>query len=230
MQESSKVVVLEILRNLSPKDLLDAPCGDGWLSNKLESSVSISIDGIDLYAKPNSKYKVLKSYDLNNGIPSEMGQYDCIVSCEGLEHFGNPELFLRSSYNHLKPNGTILISTPNTWYPQAKIQYLLRGFFPSFPCLLGKVNPGEHMHILPWSLPQLYLFLELAGFRNIRVHYEPLSEARHFYEKIIALPQYFYCLNKLKKSVVAENKIYWQALLSKSSLFGRHLIVTAEKL
>lgn len=227
MQESSKVVVLEILGKLSPKDLLDAPCGDGWLSDNLGTAVLI--DGIDLYSKPNSKYRVLISSDLNDGIPDEMGEYECIVSCEGLEHFGNPELFLRSAYSHLKSSGTLLISTPNTWYPQAKLQYLLRGFYPSFPNLAGKVKPGEHMHIIPWSLPQLYLFLELTGFKNIRVHYEPLSEPKHLYERIFALPQYFYCWNKLRKSVLEKNKIYWQALLSKPSLFGRHLIVTAEK-
>ena len=36
------------------------------------------------------------------------------VSCEGLEHFGNPELFLRSVYNHLKTDGTLLITTPTS--------------------------------------------------------------------------------------------------------------------
>lgn len=227
MQESSKVVVLEILKKLSPKYLLDAPCGGGWLSDSLKNSVLM--DGIDLYAKPNSNYSVFKSCDLSGGIPNEMGEYDCIVSCEGLEHFGNPELFLRSAYSHLKSNGTLLISTPNIWYPQAKLQYFLRGFFPGFPCLAGKVKPGEHMHIIPWSLPQIYLFLELAGFENLQVHYEPLSEAKHFYERIMALPQYLYCWNKYKKSSDEKIRAYWQALLSKSSLFGRHLIVTANK-
>ena len=228
MQDSSKVVVLEILRELSPGSLLDAPCGQGWVSESL--GTSFPVDGIDLYAKPNSNYRVVKSCDLNEGIPKELGEYDCIVSCEGLEHFGNPELFLRSAFNHLKAGGTLLISTPNTWYPQAKLQYLLRGFYPSFPCLIGKVNLGEHMHIIPWTLPQLYLFLELTGFDNIQVHYEPLSEAKHFYEKILALPQYYYCRNKLRKSADNKNKNYWQALLTKSSLYGRHLIVTAKKI
>ena len=227
MQDSSKVVVLEILKKLSPSSLLDAPCGTGWLSEGL--GISLPIDGIDLNAKPNSKYRVVKSCDLNEGIPNELGQYDCIVSCEGLEHFGNPELFLRSAFNQLRASGTLLISTPNTWYPQAKLQYLLRGFYPSFPCLIGKVKRGEHMHIIPWTLPQLYLFLELTGFKNIQVHYEPLSEARHFYEKIIALPQYFYCRNKLRKSDEEKNKSYWSTLLSKSAIYGRHLIVTAKK-
>ena len=228
MQDSSKVVVLEILGELSPNCLLDAPCGSGWLSESL--GTSSTIDGIDLYAKPNSNYRVVKSCNLNEGIPNELGEYDCIVSCEGLEHFGNPELFLRSAYNHLKVSGTLLITTPNTWYPQSKLQYLLRGFYPGFPCLISKGKPGEHMHIIPWTLPQLYLFLELTGFKNIQVHYEPLSEARHFYEKIIAIPQYFYCRNKLRKSANFKDKNYWQALISKSSLYGRHLIVTAEKL
>ena len=32
---------------------------------------------------------------------------------------------------------------------------------------IGKVRRGSHMHILPWSFPQLHLFLTLAGFARI---------------------------------------------------------------
>ena len=159
MQDSSKEVVLNIIENLRPGSVLDVPCGDGWLVQKLDSSVLI--DGIDLYQPQNSGYGKWENFDLNGGIPDNFGQYDCIVSCEGLEHFGNPELFLRTSWSHLNSKGTLLITTPNTWYPQARLQYLLRGFFPSFPCLAGKIQKGNHMHIIPWSFPQLYLFLKL---------------------------------------------------------------------
>ncbi len=227
MQESSKTVVLEILRALNPTTVLDAPSGVGWLAKRLETSAVV--DGIDLYTNPKSQYRKILAHNLDEGLPTELGLYQCIVSCEGLEHLGNPQLFLRSAYEHLEPGGTLLITSPNTWNPQAKLQYFLRGFFPGFPSLIGKSEPGSHMHIMPWSLPQLYLFLTLAKFQDIQIHYEPLSEAKHFYERVAALPQYWYCKGRLKKSETEEERSFWQALLSKSSLYGRHLIVTARK-
>jgi SAM-dependent methyltransferase len=227
MQDSSKEVVLNIIEKLRPASVLDVPCGDGWLVKKIDSA--ILTDGSDLYQSENLGYGKWKNFDLNRGIPDDFGQYDCIVSCEGFEHFGNPELFLRTAWSHLNPKGTLLITTPNTWYPQARLQYLLRGFFPSFPCLAGKIHKGDHMHIIPWSFPQLHLFLKLNSFIDIRLHNEPLSEAKHFYEKVLGAPQYFYCLRKAKKAVSGEENSFWKMAGSKESLYGRHLIITAVK-
>ena len=227
MQSSSKEVVLKIIRELKPKSILDVPSGDGWLANNIDSS--IPIDGIDLFRSENKFYRKWESIDLNDGIPNEFGKYDCIVSCEGLEHLGNPELFFRTAYSSLNDKGTLLISTPNIWYPQSRLQYMLRGFFPGFPSLVGKINKGDHMHIIPWSFPQLYLFFKLNGFSQILLHNEPLSEAKHLYEKIFGFPQYIYCRNKGLRAKFLEEKSFWEMAASKESLYGRHLIITALK-
>ena len=227
MQESSKQVVLKIIEKLKPSSVLDVPCGDGWLSKKIKNT--IQIDGIDLYREKALSYREWRKFDLDDGLPNDLGTYDCIVSCEGIEHIGNPELFLRTAYKHLNHGGTILLTSPNVWYPQAKLQYLLRGFFPSFPCLVGKINKGEHMHIIPWSFSQLYLFLTINSFKNINLHYEPLSEAKHFYEKLLGFPQLFYCRNKLVHSTSEEERLFWEKVGSKESVYGRHLIISAVK-
>ena len=227
MQNSSKIVVLKIIEGLQPKSILDVPSGDGWLVKNLNPS--ISIDGIDLFQSKNKLYRKWKSLDLNEGIPDGFGKYDCIISCEGLEHFGNPERFLSSANSCLNDKGTLLISTPNIWYPRSRFQYMLRGFFPSFPCLIGKINRGDHMHIIPWSFPQLYLFLKLSGFSKIALHPELLSEPKYFYDKLLGLPQYIYCQRKVTKSKSIEEKMFWEMAASKESLHGRHLIITALK-
>lgn len=43
-------------------------------------------------------------------------QFDTIVAGELIEHLENPGLFLRNMRRHLKPNGTLIISTPNPFY------------------------------------------------------------------------------------------------------------------
>lgn len=226
MQVSSKEVVATILKERKPKSLLDTPCGSGWLVDAL--GYSADIDGIDLYAEPRNGYRDVHAADLDHGIPDALPNYDCIVSCEGIEHFSNPGLFLESIHRHLNPGGMVLITTPNVWYPMARLQYFLRGFFPGFPCLAGRIEKGSHMHIMPWSYPQLYLYLTLHGFKNIQLHHEPLSRAKYQLEKLMALPQKLYCKSKIKKSD-GELRKFWETCLEAPSLYSRHLIVSAEK-
>lgn len=226
MQQSSKKVTSAIINQIKPKTILDVPCGGGWLLHSL--NYSAQVDGIDLYDVPKGSYRNIVAADLDHGIPKELPTYDCICSCEGIEHFGNPELFLRTAKEHLSPNGTLVITTPNIWYPAARLQFALRGFFPGFPCLTGRINKGSHMHIMPWSYPQLYLYLKLTGYTNIKLHHEPLSSAKHLLEKVLAIPQKVYCRSKARKSE-GETKEFWQVAGSSASVHGRHLIVTAQR-
>lgn len=227
MQESSKKVVSEILNQIKPPTILDAPCGRGWLQQRL--SYAPLIDGVDLFESHPFGYAHHFQHDLDLGLPKIHKQYDAIVSCEGIEHFGNPQLFFKSSYELLAPGGLLLITTPNIWYPEARLQFWLKGFFPGFPPLIGRIERGTHMHIMPWSYAHLYLYLKLAGYQEIALHKEPLSRPKRWYAKILALPQKLYSKNKLKKGKTEEEKNFWRNTLSSSSLYGRHLIVTAKK-
>ena len=224
MQSSTKDSVKIWLKRNTHKTILDCPSGDGWLFDSAPNSI---VDGIDLYVQSNKNYRTHIAADLSNGIPKELPKYDLIVCCEGIEHFGNPELFFRTSAEHLNPNGTLLITTPNTWQPSAKLQYGHRGFFPSFPCLVGKIEKGSHMHIMPWSFPQLYLYLSLSGFSNIKLHAQPLSSPKHFWERLLALPQIVYCKNRARKSKSLNEKEFWTQAASPASTLGRNLFVTA---
>jgi SAM-dependent methyltransferase len=226
MQLSSKQTVVEFLRGKKFSTVLDAPSGIGWLATALGGRVAL--DGIDLYADAPGYRKIWK-HDLDLPLPPDCGTYDLICCCEGLEHVGNPLLLLREFHRRLPADGMLIVTTPNVWYPQARLQFLLRGFFPSFPSLAGKIVPGTHMHITPWSWPQLYLYLKLAGFTEIELVPEPMSKAKHWHEHLLAIPARMYCRSRARKAKTDEEKSFWQTAATEASLMGRHLIVAARK-
>ncbi|MBL68075.1 MAG: hypothetical protein CMO74_06425 [Verrucomicrobiales bacterium] len=228
MQDSSKQALLKHLSGRTFKTVLDAPSGGGWLPEALGPDVEV--DGIDLYVDQASGYRNFWKQDLDEGLPKECGGYDLICCCEGLEHVGSPLLLLRHFHRSLKENGTLIITTPNVWYPQARLQYLLRGFFPSFPALVGKVEPGTHMHITPWSYPQLYVFTKLAGFCAPIIVPEPLQRIPRFHERLIGFPAKLHYRRKLRMANSKEEKYFWESAGSRESRCGSHLIVEATKI
>ena len=228
MHISSKKALIEFLNDKTFPMALDVPSGNGWLGKTLPPETQV--DGIDLFEEKPQGYRQFWQYDLDNGIPKECSGYDLICCCEGIEHVGNPLLLLRSFKDALIDQGTLIVTTPNIWYPQSRIQYLLRGFFPSFPSLVGdKIKFGQHMHITPWSYPQLYLYLKLAGFEPPSIIPEPLSKPKHFHERIVGLPSKIYCSQKVRKSKSKEERNFWETAKCDGSRLGRHLMVIAKK-
>jgi SAM-dependent methyltransferase len=226
MQHSTKAVLREHFQKLRPRCVLDAPCGDGWLVAALPSGTLV--DGCDLYTTSPPGYRRFWQQDLDEGLPPDCGEYDLICCCEGIEHLGNPLRLLRDCRRRLVAGGRVIVTTPNVWYPQARLQYLWRGFFPSFPPLAGKVVPGTHMHITPWSFPQLYVFLRLAGFVESRLINEPLSQAKHWHERLFAIPSRLHARRRLRRATTEEERDFWRSAASTGAQLGRHLIVEAE--
>ncbi len=227
MQNSSKTVLAAYLAGKPIQTALDAPSGDGWLLKALNSSAQV--DGIDLYEGGGAGYRHFWKHDLDRGLPAECSMYDAVLLCEGLEHVGNPLLLLRDAHAHLNPGGLMVVTTPSVWYPQARLQYLYKGFFPSFPPLAGQVVPGTHMHITPWNFPQLWTYLKLAGFEKIEMLPEPELTGKHLHERLMAWPERWWCQHRKNKSKTAEEKEYWTICTSDTALLGRHMIVVARK-
>ncbi|MBG85646.1 MAG: hypothetical protein CMO80_01945 [Verrucomicrobiales bacterium] len=226
MQKSSKQAVLGFLGGQTFKSGLDCPSGNGWLAHSLaKEKTDLELDGVDLYVDEAEGYRKIWQADLDDGLPDEAGKYDLICCCEGIEHVGNLLGLLRSCRKHLNEDGLLIVTTPNVWFPQARLQYFLRGFFPSPPPLGDKIKPGTHIYITPWSYPQLYVYLKLAGFDVPEIISEPLSRPKHFHERLLGIPGKFYSRRKVRKAMTDEERRYWQITSQNELLYGRHLIV-----
>ena len=218
-------IVAGILNKLRPQTVLDAPSGSGFLRQFLNADVVV--DGVDFYCARPDGYRNFWKFNLDTGLPDGMSDYDCIVCCEAISYLGNPLAFLKSARRQLRPGGVLIVTTPSIWYPGARLQFLLRGFFPAFPWPLGKADRGDPFHIHPYSYPQLYLYLKLSGFTNVRLH--PVDHGpKHLYEWVLGIPQVLYCYAKLKRSGSEEEKSFWKQAGSIGSVYGRRIVVTAE--
>jgi 2-polyprenyl-3-methyl-5-hydroxy-6-metoxy-1,4-benzoquinol methylase len=115
--ESIEAFIKEIGLSQEPL-ILDLGSGRGWLSNLLSKYGDvIGIDPVkDVvnYARelfPNIKF--LKG-TTKNILPHYSGKFDLIVSSEVFEHIedSKKEAFVKDVFNLLKPNGTVIITTP----------------------------------------------------------------------------------------------------------------------
>ncbi len=101
------------------KKVLDAACGEGY-GSALLASVASSVTGVDISGSaitharsryPAANLTFLESDCLD--LPLEDDGFDCIVSFETLEHLEHQETLLNEFRRVLKPDGFLLISSPD---------------------------------------------------------------------------------------------------------------------
>jgi SAM-dependent methyltransferase len=86
--------------------------------------------------------------------------FDTIIAGELIEHLDNPVQFLSDCYHILNPDGRLILSTPNPYYPPVVWleRLMIRRFFYT----------QEHVFIfLPRFLVRL---MERQGFQNVETH------------------------------------------------------------
>jgi len=115
------------LQYVKDKNVLDIACGIGWGSYLMAMSGAQKVFAIDLsqeaihtakkyYINPNIVYICGSLEDSN--IPDK--SIDVVTSFETFEHLENPILILNEFHRILKPNGVLLLSTPNGYATKFK--------------------------------------------------------------------------------------------------------------
>ena len=105
--------------------------------------------------------------DLNDGLlPYADSSFDLVTFTEVAEHLENYRAIVREIYRVLKPNGVIIITTPNILNMKSRMRFLTNGFWSMF----GPLHVGETAiestggHITPIAYPYLAHALMNAGF------------------------------------------------------------------
>ncbi len=102
---------------ISNKRVLDIACGEGYGAAGLLKAGAKSVVGVDISKKicehARKKYEIDVRQGSTHAIPLPNRSVDVIVSFETIEHIKMPEDFLDECLRVLRPNGFLIISTPN---------------------------------------------------------------------------------------------------------------------
>lgn len=150
---------------------LDFGCGDGTFTAIVAKTLNCQeIYGVDISPEEPMKAKMVdfQAYraDLNTGnLPFNNEEFDVVTAFDVIEHLWNTDNLLSEAYRTLKPDGYIIITSPNlaSW---ANRLLLLFGYLPfHYECSLKKDvekrplqnSTGIETHI------RLYTFKTLAN-------------------------------------------------------------------
>ncbi len=102
------------------KRVLDVASGSGYGCEMLKAAGATEVVGVD-YSPEAAKYAAERygsrqpHYLIGDAesLPFSNGEFDVVVSFETIEHLSQPERFLESAKRVLRPDGLLVVSTPN---------------------------------------------------------------------------------------------------------------------
>lgn len=146
-------------------EILDFGCGQGAFSQRLvDAGMTVDVCDIDtdqVKATVRNKFRL----DLNNPtiIDSIPGKYDMVIAMEIIEHLQNPWKYLTDCQSILKPEGIIVLSTPNISNFTSRLRFLMRGTLIAF-----EKADLNHGHITPLSFVQLENIFSVMNLKILK--------------------------------------------------------------
>lgn len=133
----------------------------GWLHGLIKKKAK-RVTGIDIQKNGIEALKK-KGYDLKFGNAEDFSlneKFDVIIAAEVIEHLTNFSGFFKSVSKHLKKNGKLIITTPNSF-----------GLYYFMGTLLKRKYSGNPEHICWFDLFVLRQLVKRFGFRVKRHYY-----------------------------------------------------------
>ena len=180
--------------------IMDLGCGNGILSNQLESKFNIKIDRIDANEETlllNKKIKgKLICYNINTRSKKIKNYYDVIFLFDVLEHIKKDVNFLKSALFHLKKKGFLIINVPSVSILFSNYDYavghLRRYNFSDFEIIRKKLKVNARS-IQYWGT----LMLPILIIRKIVLSFYNKKNFKKIIEKGWKTNKFLNCIFKL---------------------------------
>jgi len=164
-------IMAKMINRFNPekKNILDIGCHDGTFLSLVENRRN-NFFGLDAnsWAIEQSRKKGIDArqyfFDDESSLPYDDNFFDIIVAGEIIEHIFDTDFFLEEVRRVLKPQGKLLISTPNL----ASLGRRLFLFFGVSPLVeLSPNEPGSVGHIRYFTFKTLKDLLKKHGFKTL---------------------------------------------------------------
>jgi 2-polyprenyl-3-methyl-5-hydroxy-6-metoxy-1,4-benzoquinol methylase len=160
--------VLAELAGKASMKVLDIGCGNGYVTAKIAGlghdivGMDVSRDGIEIAraTHPGIRFELASVYDAK--VSDLAGLVDCVVALEVLEHLFFPRQLFAVSYEVLRPNGVLILSTPYHGYLKNLAISILNGWDRHF----AVEHDGGHIKF--FSKRSLERMAVSCGFRRPR--------------------------------------------------------------
>jgi SAM-dependent methyltransferase len=237
---NSAVNMAAKLQPTLPAVHLDIGSGHGDLIQLLRSKfdvVSSACDYTDSLMQL-SDVKVSVANLNSEGLPYPDATFDLVTCTEVIEHLEHYRYTIREMYRVLKPNGTLVVSTPNILNLKSRIRFLIFGFYNLFgPLHFKESNLHETGgHINPVSVFFLTHALVDAGFQHIEVSIDKAQSTSKAWLPVLYIPIKLFSLKAMNaekgkyKTVDAFNEPYVKQINAMNVLLGRTIIVGCKKI
>jgi len=157
--------VLSLFETKEKGTVLDLGCGGGQLSKAL-SDMGFDVCAADMDAERFEYSHEVKfaELDLNNRLQFKDGQFDYVIFMEVIEHVYNPDFIIGEISRILKPNGMLVISTPNILNIGSRLRFLFEGAYDFF---------GNHFLSIHEAFPQRFriCMLFLGDTMSLNTYY-----------------------------------------------------------
>lgn len=164
--------------------VLDLGCYYGFLGQRFIDNGN-DVWGVDLAKEALKKAEALglktKYADVEKEIPFEDGLFDVVVAAEIIEHLRDTDRFLEEIYRVLKPEGFLVLTTPNFLSLGRRIFYLFGKNAYHEASYTFPPNPAGHLRYFSKDLLLGFLryhHFEIVEFTSDVVNFTPNPNSR----------------------------------------------------